>query len=315
MNEQELKAAIAQVIKTAGQDPVGKSAFAELIVRTANMNHLSLDVLRSFMPVTQLQPGDELAVRVRKGRYPVRAMVPGSMHLADQVYVQDKVVRAFDRLIAGATCNVWELNNNEMSTAAKMRTDIRADLIDSLVARVFNLLTTVWNTTDTPSNYTDASSTGITATVLDDMIEEILDRAGSVRAIVGTRRALFPVYEFSTSVPVTVVAGQSGTAIPTDRFAEFYNNNRITSYKGIPLIELGQVYTNALPNVREKLIRSDVTLVVGEDAGQIALMGGFEYQDYTDMRKQPAEYVIHGWQAYSLIVDQIDRIGVIKGNT
>ena len=313
MNEQELKSAIAEVVKSAGTASDGKSAYAELVVRMANMNHLSLDIFNTFMPVTTLKPGDEMMVKVRKGRYPVRAMVPGSMHLADQVHVQDKIVRSFDRLIAGATANVWELG--EMSTAANMRRDIRADVIDNIVARVFQLLTTVWNGTDTPSNYVDASSAGITKTILDDMIEEILERAGSVRAIVGQRRALFPIYEFATIVSTVIETGVSGGVLPTDKFAEFYRNNKITSYKGIPLVELGQVYTNALPNIREPLIRTDTVLVVGEDAGSIALMGGFEYQDYTDMRKQPAEYVVHGWQAYSMLVDAPDRIGVIRTNT
>lgn len=242
-------------------------------------------------------------------------MVPGQMHLADQVHVQDKIIRAFDRLIAGATCSLWELNSGEIGTVQSITRDLRADLTDNLVARVFNLLTTVWNATDTPSNYVDASSGGITSTILDDMIEEILERAGSVKAIVGARRALLPIYEFATSVPVIVESGVSGTALPTDQFLEFYRNNRVTSYKGIPLVELGQVFSGNLPNIREKLIPTDKIVVVGDNAGEIALMGGFETQDYTDMRKQPPEYVIHGWQAYSVIFDAIDRVGLIKTNT
>lgn len=315
MTLDEMKLAIAEIAKTAGNSPNGRSAMAELIVRMVDTNHLSLDLFSAFMPVTQLNPGDEIMYKVKKGKYPVRTMVPGTMHLADQVYNQDKIIRAFDRLIAGATCNVWELQAGEMGTAEQMKTDLKADLFDTLVSRVFNLLTTVWNSTDTPSNYFDASSGGVTATVLDDAIENVLERAGKVRAIFGSRRALFPIYEFATSVPVTVESGVSGTAIPTARFNEFYNTNILTTYKGIPLQEISQVFTNRLPDVNEKLIQTDKILVIGENAGEIALMGGFEYQDYTDMRKQPAEYVVHGWQQYSMIINAPDRIAVIKSNT
>ena len=62
-------------------------------------------------------------------------------------------------------------------------------------------------------------------------------------------------------------------------------------------------------------MRTDFVMVIGEDAGKIGLMGGFEYQDYTDFRNQPADYVLHGWQQYGLLVDAIDRIHVIHTNT
>jgi hypothetical protein len=41
-------------------------------------------------------------------------------------------------------------------------------------------------------------------------------------------------------------------------------------------------------------------------------MDGFEYQDYTDPTTQPANYVLHGWQAYGMIVDDVQSLGVLK---
>ena len=70
-----------------------------------------------------------------------------------------------------------------------------------------------------------------------------------------------------------------------------------------------------LPDIRKPQLRTDFVMVIGEDAGKIGLMGGFEYQDYTDFRNQPADYVLHGWQQYGLLVDAIDRIHVIHTNT
>lgn len=311
------KEAIAQVAQSIGVLPNDgkRSAMAETIVQYAEPNRLTFEVFRQFMNVATLKTGDNIMKQVRKGRYPVRSMVPGTSHLADVTYFQDKTAWMFDRLIAGAKANLWDLRSGDLPTVEKMTSDLRADIIDAIVAKVFTVLASAWNTTDTPSNYTDASSGGITATNLDDMIENILDRAPAVRAIVGTRKALFPIYEFSTSVPVVTVTGQSGTAIPTPQFDEFYRNNRITTYKGIPVVEIGQVYKNDLPSIREKMIPTDKVIVVGSNAGTIATMDGFETQDYTDMRTQPAEYIIHGWQAYAILIDMIDQIGVIKGST
>lgn len=311
MNDIELKRAIAETAATIGNN----RAFAELMIKMVAPEHISLDVFSSFMPVRQLKAGDNIMVKVRKGRYPVRQMVPGTNHLADTTYSQDKTAWMFDRLIAGALANVMELQSGDIDTAAKMRDDLRADLTDAIAGRVFTLLATVWNSTDTPNNYTDASSGGVTSTALDAMIETIIRRAGSVKAIMGTRDALLPVYGFATSVPVVTVAGQSGTAIPTPSFNEYYTKNVVSAYKGIPLVPMPQTFRNALPDVNEELVPTDKLIVVGANAGQIALMEGFQSQDYTDFRVQPANYVLHGWQQYGLIVDRIDAIGIIKGNT
>lgn len=315
MNEEQLKKAIAERVKAISANTTGKSAMAELIVEMVEPHRLALDVFNLFLPVRSLKPGDSVQKKVRKGRFPTRTFVPGTNHLSDAVITQDKTAFIFDALIAGANCNLWELESGEVGTVESLRSDLRSDLIDNIVSKIFNLLVTVWNSTDTPNNYTDASSTGITATVLDAMIENILETSGSVTAIIGQRRALFPIYEFSTSVPVVTVVGQSGTAIPTDRFPEFYNNNKITSYKGIPVVELGQIFANDLPDVNRKLIRSDLILVIGDNAGEIALMNDVQYWDFTDGRVQPPQYQTHAMQQYGLILDAIERIGIIKGNT
>jgi hypothetical protein len=310
--ERELKEAFAEIIKTAGNDPGGKSAFAQTLVKVAEPNHLALNIFSAFMPTIQLQPGDNVQKKVRKGRYPVRTMVPGSMHLTDAVFVADKTAYMFESLIAGTSASLWEIRNGDVDSVARMRRDLRADVTDAIVARVFGLLTSVWNSSDTPNNYTDASSTGLTQTVLDNMVENILETSRGVRAIIGQRRALLPLYDFAGYKPVVVETGVSGTALPLAALQEYFNTNRVTSYKGIPVVELDQIYKNDLPDIRAKMIPTDKVLVVGEDAGSIALMGGFEYQDYTDMRTQPGNYVLHGWQQFGLLVDEVDRLGVLK---
>lgn len=219
----------------------------------------------------------------------------------------------FDQIIVGTQANLWELESGDLATVAQMRSEFASTLQENVAVRVFGLLNTTWNAVTTPSNYTDASSTGITRTVLDNAIEELLDRAPSVKAILGTRKALNPIYDFATSVPVNVQTG--GTAIPTPQFTEYFTRNLITTYKGIPVVQIPQQFENSLPDIRGRQIPTDKIVLVGEDAGTIALMGGVEYQDYTDYTTQPANYVLHAWQQYALLVDAVDRVYVIKGNT
>jgi hypothetical protein len=42
------------------------------------------------------------------------------------------------------------------------------------------------------------------------------------------------------------------------------------------------------------------------------MYGGVEYQDYTDMTIQPADYILNAWMSYGMIVDMPENIGVIK---
>lgn len=326
MNKEQLKQAVAERAMNAGIHLPGKlySAYADLVMEVIEPNHLSLDLFNAFLPTRQMNPGDQIGKRAIRGRYPIRTMVPGSKHLHDQLSFQEQLVYVFDRLIAGVSWNLWEIQSGEVGTTEKFAADLRADLFDALVSRVFSLLTTVWNSTDTPLNFTDASSTGLTAAALDAMIENVLAYAGSVRAIVGTRTALSPLYTFSLfrEFVLTGTGTDRGFGI-TDAFNEFTRTNRVTSYKGIPVVELPQVYRNRimlnganqninLRDATQRMIDTTKVLVVGDDAGEVALMGGFETQDYTDFTTQPANYVLHGWQAYGLIITDAQRLGVIK---
>lgn len=64
--------------------------------------------------------------------------------------------------------------------------------------------------------------------------------------------------------------------------------------------------------MRQRLIPDDKILVVGANAGEIMMYGGVEYQDYTDMTIQPADYVLNAWMQYGMVVDAAENLGVIK---
>lgn len=313
MEKQELLKALAETAATAGQGANGKSAFAETLIQLVEPNHLSLDLFNTFMPTRQAQLGDTIIKRVRRGRYGVQTMVPGTNHLVSQpMDVQDYHTYIFDRLIGGVRESVWNLRNGDLTTIDGMRRQLQFDLTDNLIAKVFSLLTSVWNSTDTPSHY--AQTATLTYPTLDTMIENVLYTAGQVRAIIGTRKALLPIYNFAGWREYQYMDNTiNDIAYPvTPKLLEYLDTNRVSTYKGITLVELPQVFKNQLPNLREALIPEDKILVVGANAGEILMYGGVEYQDYTDMQIQPADYVLHAWMSYGMIVDMPENLGVIK---
>lgn len=316
MDKIQLKKALAEVAKTAGIDNSGKSAFAELVMEVLEPQHLSLQLFSAFMDVVTRNPGDELGRRVQRGRYPIQTMAPGADHNAHMTAYQEQMVRVFDRIITGFQDSLWNVRSGDVGTLEKIRADLKADLFDEVVARVFTLLTTVWNATDTPNNYTDASSTGITATVLDNMIENVLEFSPNVRAIVGARRALLPVYSFAQYKEFALSGTNTdAVAFPTAAFLEYTNSTKVSTYKGISLIEIPQVFRQKLPNIRDRMIPTDRVLVIGESVGEIEIMGGTEYQEAVDLNTQPGSYRLHAWQAFGMIIDNVEGIGVIKTNT
>jgi hypothetical protein len=323
MNREELVKAIAERVLTVG-DGSKRSAYAELVVDIVQPNHLDLSLFNAFMKTTQMKPGDVLAKRVKRGRYPARTLVPGKNHLADVTDYVEQQVFSYDALVAGTQHPLWEIQSGEIGTVESLRNELRADLFDEIVSRVFTMLATVWNSTDTPDNYVDATGSGVTATALDALIETILERTGSVNAIIGSRRALLPVYTFSQfrEFVLTGTGTDRGFGV-TDAFNEFTKTNKVNTYKGIPLIELPQVYRNRLPanatgglrDVSQRMIPTNKIIVVGDNVGEIALMGETQYQDYTKMDTIPPNYVLHTWQPFTLVVDDVELIGVIETNT
>ena len=74
--DEQLRRAIAEAARAAGQDPAGHSAFAELIIEAIEPNHLTFELINTFLPTRSLNPGDSLVRRVRNG-FRVRTFVPG----------------------------------------------------------------------------------------------------------------------------------------------------------------------------------------------------------------------------------------------
>ena len=312
MNKDDLIRTVAEVSKLAGASANQKSAYAELLIELLEPQHLTLDLFSTFMPSRSAQEGDVVVKRVRRGRYAVQSMVPGTNHLTNQpTQVHDYHSYVYDRLISGVRESLWNVQGGGVQTVQDLRRQLQLDITDTLVTKVFNLLGTVWNSVDTPTHYVETST--LTNTVVEELIENVMDTAGNVRAIMGTRRALRPMYEFAGFREYAYTDGSGLIAYPVnEKQMENQNTNRITAFKGVPVIELPQVFRNQLPNLRERLIPDDKILVIGENAGEIILYGDMRYQDYTDNTIQPPDYVLHAYQSYGMVVDMPENIGVIQ---
>lgn len=311
MNEHELKIAVAEAAKYAGSGT--NTVYAEIITEMVEPQHVSFDVFSQFMPVRTLNKGDQLSRRVRRGRYKARTMVPGSQHLTDATYYQNQFTYSMQQLIAGTHMNMMEIRNGELGTLEDIKKAVRSDLVDDAVSKIFNLLTTVWNPTNTPNNYINASATGLTQTALDTAIETILANVGNIKAIVGTRKALLPLYKFSGFVDVLLANGTSRQALPLNEvLLEYWKTGKVSEYLGSPVIDIPQITANTLPSLNRKLIRDDIVLVIGQDVGSIVQYDAFEEQEHIDTSKQPADYQYHTWNSWSVLVDRPEGIVVIK---
>ncbi len=312
MEHNELQRAVAEYAKTAGASPNQKSAYAELLIEMLEPQHLTLDLFSTFMPTRSASEGDVVIKRVRRGRYAVQSMVPGTNHLTNQpTQVHDYHSYVYDRLISGVRESLWNIQAGKTQTIQDLRNQLQLDITDALVSKVFSLLTTVWNSTDTPTHYVETAA--LTSAAVEELIENVMYTAGNVRAIMGTRKALRPMYEFAGFREYAYTDGSGLIAYPVnDKLMEYLNTNRITAFKGVPVIELPQVFRNRLPNLRETLIPDDKVIVIGEDAGEVIVYGDMRYQDYTDNTIQPPDYVLHAYQSYGMVVDMPENIGVIK---
>jgi len=309
MEQDQLVQSLASAVSTIGTSP-NRSAFAQIITEVIEPNHLSLDILSTFMNTRTLNPGDQLSRKVRRG-VPVRTFVPGTTHLADQIAVRDVLVHAIEHIVAKVRYSYWELRRGELGTMDTFRQDMQNAMIDEMISRAFSLLSTVWTDFNSGTHYTNAASTGITKTNLTAAMEVVLKYSGSIRAIVGPRAALLPLYESMGIVTHTIdttthVIGLQGI------LDQWTRTGSIREFKGAPLIELPQIYKRTYDQFEEPLIPEDKVLVIGENAGEFVLYGGVETQEHVDTNIEPPEYSLAMWRGFGMIVDRPENIAVIK---
>ena len=317
LSRAELKKTYAEKAKTPSTKYQSR-AIAEVIDEIIEPNRLTTEVVRLFMDFENLNVGDAIRKQVRKGKYITRSFVPGMDLLTQKPPTwQEKYLFMNDWLYAGASSDVWAIESGDVDSVERMRSDLGADIIEHLALKAFDVLSTVWNASDTPSNYVDASSSGLTATILDAAIENEIREVGGVRAIVGTRTALLPVYKFAGYREISNTVGGTPNPLSTilpipEKLYEYENTLRVSSYHGVPLVELPNTRRMRLPNLQEFVVPTNKALVIGENPGTFFAYGQVAYQDHTNTERIPADYYLYAWQRYSVLIDRLEAITVLK---
>lgn len=298
MEETKFKEAIASLLKDGKRE-----ALAQLLVEYVEPNHLTTDFTSLLLNSRSLNPGDALVKKVRKG-IKVRSLVPGSIHLASEITVSDRINYVLDGADVKVTYNLWELDSGEIGTVESIRAEMQAKLRDFYLGKVFTALSTIWTAVNTPNNFTNVGGV-LTATALENAIDRINQTTTGVKAVVGTRAALAPITKFGAfwSDGVTV-------AWVPENIREIMQTGFLGKYYGAPIIALDQIYDN--PEDYNALLPTDKVLVIGEGVGEFITYGDVRTKDYEDMRPTPPQWYLELYQQFGMIIDRADGIYVLK---
>jgi len=301
LNNEQVKKALASL----SRDEATRHELAEVIIDWIKPNHIPTDLISLFLDTRRLMPGDMLVKKLRKPHIKVRRFVPGTVHLADEIEVTDRINYVLEGHIVKAMCNLWELEKGEIGSVEEIRAEMTGKLVDFYAGKVFALLSTVWTAANTASNYAEVS-TSLTKTALDAAIDEINYRTGSVKAIVGLRSKLLPITDFAGYGTY-----DSATQFSDPILTEALRSGWIGQYRGVTnIIGLPQIWDN--PEDNDTMIPEDYILVIGHNAGEFVTFGEPKWKEYTDMVPTPPYFILEAWQQWGLVVDKAEGVYVIK---
>jgi hypothetical protein len=285
-----------------------REALAAMIVEYLDPNHITVDYVSMLLDSRSLRPGDQLIKKVRKG-IEVRTLVPGTIHLASEVTLVDRANYHLSGIDVKVHINEWELESGELGTLDSIETEMRAQIADYYINQVLSSLSTLWDGTNTPNNYTSVGGS-ITASALEDAIDEVNYRVGSVRAVVGTRKALTPITKFAQYTPYDASKTSWGVPVPS-AIEEVRRTGFVGTYYGCRIIALDQIWNN--PDDYTALLPEDKILVIGNNVGDFITYGDVKMKQWTDMEPTPPVFKLELYQQYGMIIDRQLGIYVIGG--
>lgn len=300
MDEKKYKEAIAQLVKT---DP---QAFAEMVVEYIQPNHLTADWIGMLMNTRQLKPGDQLVYKVRRG-ITVHTLVPGSIHLASEVTVEDRAWYQLSGVDVKVHINQWDLESGQVGTLDEIQAEMRAKIQDYYLSVVFNALSSVWNASNTPNNYVNVGGS-VTDTVLRAAIDRINYRTGGVRAVLGIKKVMAPISVFSQYTPYAGNATAWGVPNPS-AIEEVHRTGFVGHYYGAPILAVNQVFSD--PVDMTPMLPEDKILVIGKDIGEFITYGDVKVKQWTNWEPTPPVFNIELYQQYGMIITNAEGIYVI----
>ncbi|HAQ02276.1 TPA: hypothetical protein DCQ22_00035 [Candidatus Nomurabacteria bacterium] len=297
--DEKLKDAVASLTKDSGK----RDALAQMIVEYVNPNHIGVDFIGMLLNTRALQPGDQLVRKMRKGIH-VRTLVPGAIHLKDEITVSERMNYVLDGAVVSVGASAWELDSGELGTVSEIRSEMLSKLRDFYFGKVFTSLSTLWTAGNNATNFTDVGAP-ITAAALKNAIDYINQTTGGVKAVIGTRAALTPITTFGASWS----DGSNAIEVP-DNVREIMQTGWLGRYYGAPLLAVEQVYDNL--DDYNTMIPTDKIVVIGQNVGEFITYGDIKYQEWTDPRPIPPYWTLSLFQNFAMMIDKAEGIFVLK---
>lgn len=299
MEKEKINEAVASLLKSGDREAV-----AELIVEYIQPNEVTTDFISMLLNTRVLKPGDSLVKKIRKG-IEVRTLVPGSVHLASEITVSDRINYVLDGADVKVTFNEWELESGEIGTVSEIAADMMRKLREYYYRKIFTALSSVWTASNTPNNYINLGGT-LTDTALINAIDRINKTTPGVKAVVGTRAALAPASKFSAFWKDGANYGYSPSLIE-----QIQRDGQLGSFYGAPLIVLDQVYDN--PEDNNVFIPEDKVIVIGDNIGEFILYGDVKTKQYSDPKPTPPQWYLELYQQFGMMIWNAQGIYVIGG--
>ena len=224
--------------------------------------------------------------------------------MKSEITVEDRINYVLDTAIVGVNANAWDLESGELGTVDSIKKEATAKLKDYYFNKVFTALTTIWNATNTPLNYTNVGG-AITSAALINAINHINNTVGGAKAIVGLRSALTPITLFGTSW-----SDGSSTNPVNSRLEEVMDTGWMGKYYGVPVIALNQTYDNLADH--NALLPADKVLVIGNKVGEFITYGPEHAKEWTDPRPTPPMWNFDIFAQFGFLIDSVEGIYVIE---
>jgi len=305
MDELKLKEAIASLAEDKGK----RDALAEMFVEYIQPNHIVVDFVGMLLNARALKEGDSLVKKLRS-QARVRTLVPGSIHLKDEITVQARANYMLDGADVGVTWNEWEMEAGDIGTVEEIRSEMLAQLRDYYQTKVFTALSTIWTAVNTPNNFVNVGG-AINATVLKAGIDYVNQTTGGVKAVVGARSALTPVTEFGAFWKDDFSAATPTTVGIDSRLEQVMREGWLGTYYGAPLVAINQVWDN--PAGHNALIPVDKVLIIGENVGEFITYGDVKQKQYSDPKPTPPQWFLEFYQRFGLMIWKAEGLYVLGG--
>lgn len=292
-----------EAIASLMSDKEKRDELAELLVEYIDPGHITTDFVGMLLNSRALKEGDALVKKVRKG-INVRTLVPGTVHLADEFTVEERLHYSLDGADIKVTASEWELDSGELGTVQEIRGEMLKTLKDYYQNKVFSALTSVWTAANTPSNYAEVS-TEVSASALKSAIQQIAQDIGGPIVVAGVRSVLNPITEFGAFWnDGTTYAGVDS------QLEEVMKTGMLGKYYGADIVTIDQNWD--YPDDHNTLVPTDKILVMAKNVGEFITYGDVKDKQYTDPKPTPPQWYFEIYQQFGMIIDKAEGIYVIE---